>query len=112
MSNVAHLSLDARSHKWVAIFGGKILASSPNKEYVINNIREGRCTKARLVGVTDVNEVGQTETVMNAAGKAIQQKVDRFGINERFEFLEDFIAMVADKTAPSLIVTGEGGLGK
>src|SRR5579859_502596 len=112
VSNVAQLSLDGRSNKWVAIFAGKILASSPNKEYVVNNIRAGRCTKANQVRVTDVKEIGETETVTNAVGKEIQQKVDKFGINERFDFMEDFVSMVADRTSPSLLVTGEGGLGK
>jgi hypothetical protein len=35
-----------------------------------------------------------------------------FGINERFSILRDLASMVALGTVPSLIVTGEGGLGK
>src|SRR5271167_112173 len=112
VSNVAHLSLDGRSKKWTAIYAGKVLAASPNKDYIINNIRAGRCTKANQVGVTDVHEIGKTETVTNSVGQEIQQKVDKFGINERFTFMEDFVSMVADRTSPSLLVTGEGGLGK
>ena len=102
MSNIAVLSLDARSGKWIATYAGRVLASSPN------NIRSGRCTKANQAGVTDVREVGQTKT--NDAGKLV--KVERFDINERFDFLEDFVAMVADRTTPSMVVAGEGGLGK
>jgi hypothetical protein len=95
--------------KWTATYQGKVLASSPNKEYITNNIRNGRCTKANAVNVTDVREVGQV-TVCETSGKV--QKVERFGINERFDFLTDFVNMVADRTSPSLLVTGEGGLGK
>jgi hypothetical protein len=109
MSNVAKLSFDGRSNKWIAEFGGKILAGSPNKEYVIGNIKGGRCTKARLANVTDVIEIGET-TINEDTG--VEEKVERFGINERFEFMEDFVSMVADRTSPSLLVTGEGGLGK
>lgn len=35
-----------------------------------------------------------------------------FNINERFEFLSDLTSMVVRGVTPSLIVTGEGGLGK
>jgi hypothetical protein len=35
-----------------------------------------------------------------------------FGINQRFSILRDLATMVAMETVPSLIVTGEGGLGK
>lgn len=109
MSNVAILSLDSRSNKWTASYAGKVLASSPNKEYIISNIRNGRCTKANHAKVTDVREVGTTE-VNASTGKL--EKVERFGINERFGFLTDFVDMVSDRTMASLLVTGEGGLGK
>ena len=82
MSNVATLSFEARSNKWVASYAGKVLASSPNKNYIVNNIRTGKCTKAVAMKVTDVREVGKTE-VNEVTGKT--EKVDRFGINERFD---------------------------
>lgn len=109
MSNVAILAFEQRTGKWTATHAGKVLAASPNKEYVIGNIRAGRCTKANAFGITDVREIGTTE-VNVTTGKV--EKVDRFGINERFDFLTDFVNMVADRTSASLLVTGEGGLGK
>jgi hypothetical protein len=109
MSNVAILSFESRTGKWTATYAGKVLAASPNKEYVIGNIKAGRCTKANAMKVTDVREVGET-TVNETTGKT--EKVDRFGINERFDFLTDFVNMIADRTSASLVVTGEGGLGK
>jgi hypothetical protein len=109
MSNVALLSLDTRSNKWTAMYAGKVLAASPNKDYVINMITSGRCRKAADAGVTKVKEVGETQLDVST-GKL--EKVERFGINERFDFLTDFVNMVADRTSASLLVTGEGGLGK
>lgn len=109
MSKVAALSFEQRSNKWIATFAGKVLASSPNKDYILSNIRAGRCTKAVAAGVTDVREIGAVE-INVVTGKT--EKVDRFGINERFDFLTDFVNMVADRTSASLLVTGEGGLGK
>lgn len=35
-----------------------------------------------------------------------------FNINQRFQFLNDLTTMVVNNSTPSLIVTGEGGLGK
>lgn len=109
MSKVAALSFEARSGKWMATFAGKILSVSRNKDYIADIIRTGRCAKASQLGVTDVLEVGQT-AVNEMTGAT--EKVERFGINERFDFLTDFVNMVADRTSPSLLVTGEGGLGK
>jgi hypothetical protein len=36
----------------------------------------------------------------------------KFDINKRFEFLQDLTSMVVNGHTPSLIVTGDGGLGK
>jgi hypothetical protein len=35
-----------------------------------------------------------------------------FSINERFEFIENYVSMVAEKIQPSVILTGSGGIGK
>lgn len=35
-----------------------------------------------------------------------------FGINQRFNFVEQMVDMVVQKTLPSAVITGEGGLGK
>jgi len=56
----------------------------------------------------DIDRVEKIEKIENT-----QKKLDMtFNINERFEFLEKLTKMVAKKKTESLIVTGEGGLGK
>jgi hypothetical protein len=35
-----------------------------------------------------------------------------FSINERFEFIENYVSMVAEQIQPSVILTGSGGIGK
>ena len=40
------------------------------------------------------------------------EKQDRFGINQRFDFVEKLVTMVATGVQPSAVITGEGGLGK
>jgi hypothetical protein len=109
MSKVAILTFEQRTGKWTASFAGNVLTSSINKPRLIEHIRSGNCSKAVQFGVTDVREIN--ETIENIeTGKT--ENVERFGINERFDFLTDFVNMVADRTSPSLVVTGEGGLGK
>jgi len=41
-----------------------------------------------------------------------EQKMSSFDINSRFQFLEQLVRMTINGTAVSLVVTGEGGLGK
>jgi hypothetical protein len=99
MTNVATLSLNTSSNKWEAVFQNKVVASSPNKHYTK--------TKAKAAGY-DAREVEAP-----AMGSlTIEPLVPQFGINERFDFLSEFVAMVEDGTSASLLVTGEGGLGK
>jgi hypothetical protein len=43
---------------------------------------------------------------------ALTPKEDKFGINQRFAFVEQLVSMVADGVQPSAVITGEGGLGK
>lgn len=38
--------------------------------------------------------------------------VDEFDINQRFEFIVDYVNMIASGIQPSMIITGPGGLGK
>lgn len=40
------------------------------------------------------------------------QVSDKFGINERFGFVEKLVNMVSSGVQPSAIITGQGGLGK
>jgi len=41
-----------------------------------------------------------------------EPKVEKFGINARFGFVQQLVSMVADGVQPSAVITGEGGLGK
>jgi hypothetical protein len=50
-----------------------------------------------IVGETGINEPAPSE---------------KFNINQRFDFVEKLVGMVADSVQPSAIITGEGGLGK
>lgn len=108
MSKSAILTFSSSSNKWEATFGGKVLVSSPDKKYVIHVITKGLNTKARNLGVSKVEELGQATEKMAAHTAPLVE----FDINERFQFLADYVDMVAQRDMKSAIVVGEGGLGK
>lgn len=41
-----------------------------------------------------------------------QESTNEFGINDRFKFVNELVTMVAKGQTPSVVITGEGGLGK
>jgi len=108
---VAILSMNNNSGKWEAQYNGQVLAASRSKAYVIEAITSGRCNKANDAGVSQVVEP-EGQMAVNDPSMVVAPVEDKFSINERFEFLAKFVTMVAKRTAPSLVVTGQGGLGK
>jgi len=73
---------------------GKMVSRSKHKSYVADQIsRMGFSVSAE-------------------SEKEQQPKIDEFGINKRFDFVEQMVNMVSSKTIASAIITGQGGLGK
>ena len=99
--------------KYVARFNGKLLAKSFSRDYVVEKIRNRDCAKAKEVGVYDIEEESHlmTEGVINPEILEEEDAIE-FDINTRFEFLESLVQMIVQKNIPSLLITGEGGLGK
>ena len=92
MTQVTAVQFDASSGNYFAKVGGKTIKSY-SKKYV----------EKRLTAM-----VGDIETAVAVA----TEKQNRYGINERFSFVEKLVTMVASNVQPSAIITGEGGLGK
>lgn len=72
---------------------GKMVSRSKHRSYVERHINN-------LGLVVDTPKVEQ------------QPKIDEFGINKRFDFVDQMVRMVSAKTIASAIITGQGGLGK
>lgn len=108
MSKTALLSFSSKSGKWEATSGGKVLVSSPNKKYVQHVIEKGLNAKARDAGVTKIEELGMN---VDVAGESSTPLIE-FDVNERFTFLADYVDMVSNRDMKSVIIVGEGGLGK
>lgn len=115
MSKTALLKFNEANSKWEASYGGHVFLRSASKEYVVDKIVNQISEKAKKLGVTVVEEIGGGQNNIVSAAQAMAKPVDPelvFGINERFQILEDFVDMVATRTIPSAIIIGEGGLGK
>lgn len=55
---------------------------------------------------------GEKKTYDEITGVAPARVNDKFGINDRFSFVEKLVKMVASGTQASAVITGQGGLGK
>lgn len=87
------ISFDSISGKFVGSVDGKVVVRSKYENAV----------KDRLAELSGTIE---------EATKAIDAKNEKYGINERFSFVEKLVTMVASGVQPSAVITGEGGLGK
>ena len=75
--------------KFVGYVNGKAVVRSTSEYYVKRKVSE-----------------------MGSIATAYKAPESEFGINQRFNFLEQMVTMIADGTMPSCVITGEGGLGK
>jgi hypothetical protein len=75
--------------KHVGFVNGKIVCKSNSKYYVRRQL-EGQALAFKESPVVE----------------------SEFGINQRFSFVEQMVDMIVQKTLPSAVITGEGGLGK
>lgn len=71
-----------------------------------------RLDKIKIVAKEDIEEAG-TKTAAELGVTTVKMTPPKqFDINDKFRFLENMVGMVVKKTAVSMIITGEGGLGK
>jgi len=87
------VKFNSSKNRFEGFVDGKMVSRSRHESYVKDQL-------AKLGFVVGNN-------VNNAT-----QKVSEFGINKRFEFVEQMVGMVSKKTIASAIITGQGGLGK
>ena len=92
MTQVTAVSFDAKTGNYFAKVGSKTIKSY-SKSYVERRLK---------------SMVGDIEVAVAAA----TEKQNRYGINDRFGFVEKLVTMVATGIQPSAVITGEGGLGK
>ena len=87
------VTFNESKNRYEGFVNGKKVSHSAHRDYVENKVRM---------------MAGRQATVQ----QALQKKREEFGINKRFDFVKQMVDMVANKTVPSAIITGQGGLGK
>lgn len=106
----ADLKHNEQLGRWEAWYNGELISKGRSKDYIVLHINGGGSAKAKKLGIIGVKE---GTNVVTAGGQVTTvQMANPVSIVKRFEFLEKFTNMVIEQEINSLIVTGEGGLGK
>jgi len=129
MTNLATLNHDENTNTWSAEYEGQTLVKSiggeSSKNYVISRITEGKCSKALKLNVTGFSNLAPlafapSPTVFDRApGTGPKAFIPRskpnnlLPVSERYELLDECVdIIIRDIGIRSLIITGEGSLGK
>lgn len=102
--------------KYQLILKKKVIVSSKYVKNISQWVKEQKHPKILKAKITEF-EVITTEPqggilISDKDGNSIASVSPSFDIEERFGFLEELISMVIEGDAKSLIVSGEGGVGK
>ena len=85
-----HTEIKFSEGKFLGLVNGKVVVKSTSRYYVQRQLD------------------GQKLAFRDAPAPVESE----FGINQRFSFVEQMVDMIVQKTLPSAVITGEGGLGK
>jgi len=112
----AQIVLNDRTGKYELVFNGKVLIRSKTPNYLamlVERQYHRKIIKNQITTVEMVNPPVVTSlTTIKPMMELVPSVKPEFTINERFSFMEQLIMMVINKTAKSLLITGEGGIGK
>lgn len=124
MKKEAQAFWNTEKSKYELFYKNKVLARSrelPHFEYLINRKPTPKISAAGVTGfvvmsygpndeikISPPASVAPTETPVAVAAPVVEE----FTVSERFDLLEDLVRMVANGDAKSVLVSGEGGVGK
>lgn len=100
------ISLNEMTSKFEGKVNGKVVTQSGDRKRVVNVLsqRTGLTTK-------QINDLVSGGTAAVVESKLHVEKSE-FSVEERFQFIQQFVGLIAKKSIHSLILTGDGGLGK
>jgi hypothetical protein len=125
--NLATLCHDENTNTWSAEFDGQVLVRSvggeSSKQYVISRILEGKCSKALKLNVTGFSNLGPVNFAPSPTSEGVSRAYtpqaprvkpnNLLSVEERYELLDECVDIVIRNIGiRSLIITGEGSLGK
>ena len=103
--------------KYSLLAGRQTIASSHSAEYlqrIVVNQKNTKVLRAKItkVEMTNLKPFDNGLMVTSPNSTPVVPEIPPFSIKERFEFLEELIMLVIDGDAKSLVISGEGGVGK
>ena len=104
--NTAFVQFNMSNNKYEVFYDEKRIAQSRNKAYFYNCFDKKKFKQYQITKLQDIEN-----SVNNVSLEQVAPATD-FSINERFDFIESFVEMVANNKAKSLIISGSGGTGK
>jgi len=112
----AQILWNEKKQKYNLVAKNKIIVSSNRTEYLVWLVTQQKHKKILAAKITET-EIITTKpnggiAITDAAGNAVADVSSAFNIKERFGFLEELINMVVGGEAKSLVISGEGGVGK
>lgn len=95
-------------------YKGNVLVASKKQGYLTYLVTQQKHSAILKAGVTEYEIVSEAPVVPMTISTPTDVSVaaTEFSINERFDFTRQLATMVIEKKAKSLIVGGEGGIGK
>lgn len=119
---IATASYDTNLNKFVLHFKGQTIAKGNSLGYLERVVTDGVNARAKKFGITGLQPDASIPSSMAQALTVglptvstlplVKPVEEKFNINERFGFVEDLANMIIAGQIPSMILTGEGGLGK
>lgn len=116
----AQIRWNSAKSKYELVYKNQVLVSSKSHDYLNYLVVKQKHAAVRKAKVTTVEIVSYAPSEIVISGPEAQVTVQAtsqtpaisFNINERFDFMEQLVGMVMNKTAKSMIISGEGGVGK
>ena len=100
------------SAKYELVANGKVLVRSKSDGYLFYLVKQQKHTAILKANVTEAELVKTGITIYDRAGDEVINSNPSFNIDERFEFMEELLTMVINGSAKSMLISGEGGIGK
>lgn len=100
-----NISFDASSGKYFFVRPDGKRCASADLGYVASTFARTYEEHFRTQGTFQLETNGESQG-------DVGQDIKEFTINERFDFISDYVNMVCSWIQPSMIITGSGGLGK
>jgi len=112
----AQILWDAKREKYVLVANGKNLVASKSDGYLTYLVAQQKHSAILKAKVTEAELVTTKPNggiqITDSQGTPVASVAPSYNINERFDFLEQLITMVMNGSAKSLVISGEGGVGK